>query len=112
MAGRLEQVGPYVLDRYLGEGATGRVVYGHHKDTRQHVAVKIISKDQFVKHQALRGMVQREVAADINPVVRARLIMSYVQGRWARFVASGFEEKPTEDWAQAQVILFSDLVSA
>ena len=57
-------------------------------------------------------MVQREVAADINPVVRARLIMSYVQGRWARFVASGFEEKPTVDWAQAQVILFSDLVSA
>ena len=58
------------------------------------------------------AVVQREVAADINPVVRARLIMSYVQGRWARFVASGFEEKPTEDWAQAQVILFSDLVSA
>lgn len=58
------------------------------------------------------AVVQREVAADINPVVRARLIMSYVQGRWVRFVASGFEEKPTEDWAQAQVILFSDLVSA
>ena len=62
MAGKLEQVGPYVLDRYLGEGATGRVIFGHHKDTRQHVAVKIISKDQFVKHQALRGMVQREIA--------------------------------------------------
>ena len=58
------------------------------------------------------AVVQREVAADINPAVRARLIMSYVQGRWARFVASGFEEKPTVDWDQAQVILFSDLVSA
>ena len=62
MSRRLERVGPYELDRYLGEGATGRVIYGYHTDTRKRVAVKVISKSQFVKHTDLQGNIQREIA--------------------------------------------------
>lgn len=38
---------------------------------------------------------------------RASMIMSYVLGRWSRFVLSGFEEKPTANWETAERILFS-----
>ena len=35
--------------------------------------------------------------------------MSYIQGRWTRFVASSFQEQPTADWPLAEALLFSGL---
>lgn len=55
------------------------------------------------------AILHREIASVVDVKVRAAIIMSYIQGRWLRFVASGFEEKPTEGWEQAEAILFADL---
>ena len=53
--------------------------------------------------------VQREAVSNTDFAGRAALVMSYIQGRWSRFVASGFDEKPAEDWTKAKAILFSGL---
>lgn len=56
------QVGPYILSYTLGEGTTGKVKLGIHKETGAHVAVKIIQKAAFSQRPDLQLKVQREIA--------------------------------------------------
>ena len=42
--------------------------------------------------------------ADYDPTVRANLMISYIQGRWHRYAASGFARAPAEH-ADAQLRL-------
>jgi len=42
--------------------------------------------------------------ADYDPAIRASLLMSYVIGRWHRYVRSGFARPPAEH-ADAQLLL-------
>ncbi|KAI9209096.1 SADB-short [Polychytrium aggregatum] len=44
MAAKNQRVGPYILGKTLGVGMTGRVKLGIHMQTKQRVAIKIISK--------------------------------------------------------------------
>lgn len=37
--------------------------------------------------------------------VAANLLMSFVQGRWLRFVRTGFKRLPTEHWDACVAIL-------
>jgi TetR/AcrR family transcriptional regulator len=51
--------------------------------------------------QALRFAVsQNELPAELDPAVRANLIMSYVSGRWHQFAKSGFKRDPTQYWSE------------
>jgi TetR/AcrR family transcriptional regulator len=42
--------------------------------------------------------------ADYDPAIRANLLISYIIGRWHRFVRSGFARTPGEH-ADAQLLL-------
>ena len=55
-------VGPYIVSRVLGEGTTGKVKLGFHKDTNQQVALKIIPKSSFEQNKNLQMKIQREIA--------------------------------------------------
>ncbi len=50
-----------------------------------------------------------EIRSDVEAGQRAALIMSFVEGGWVRFAASGFTQKPSDGWQQAQDVLFSGL---
>ena len=58
----VHSVGPYVLGRTLGEGTTGKVKVGFHRETGEKVAVKIVRKDALAGAAAARQKVQREIA--------------------------------------------------
>jgi len=55
-------VGPFILGKTLGEGATGKVKLGFHKDTGFKAAVKIIKKEMLLARPSLHKKVQREIA--------------------------------------------------
>lgn len=57
-----QSIGPYVLVRTLGEGTTSKVKLAYHRDTKQNVAVKIISKALFLQNEELQVKVRREIA--------------------------------------------------
>ncbi len=49
--------------------------------------------------QSLRFAVsQNEIAADVDLIAQANLMMGFVMGRWQQFAKSGFKRDPTEMW--------------
>ena len=56
------EIGNFIVDRFLGQGTTGKVVLAHHKENKKKVAIKIIPKIAFKSHQNLLPKVQREIA--------------------------------------------------
>lgn len=60
--GKPQALGPYVIQRILGEGTTGKVKLAYHRETGQQVAIKIISKSAFDHKPNLQTKVQREIA--------------------------------------------------
>lgn len=57
---RVEQVGPYRLEKTLGKGQTGLVKLGTHCVTGKKVAVKIINREKLSESVLLK--VEREIA--------------------------------------------------
>lgn len=55
-------IGPFILGRTLGEGATGTVKLGFHKDNGFKVAIKIIKKARLEEKPQMLKKVQREIA--------------------------------------------------
>ncbi|OHT06536.1 CAMK family protein kinase [Tritrichomonas foetus] len=60
--GKPQTLGPYIVQRVLGEGTTGKVKLAYHKETGEQVAIKIISKSSFEQKPNLQMKVQREIA--------------------------------------------------
>ncbi|KAH3765495.1 CAMK/CAMKL/BRSK protein kinase [Pelomyxa schiedti] len=58
----LRTVGPFIMDKTLGEGATGRVKLGYHKDNGLKVAIKIVRKGILENVQVLHKL-EREIAS-------------------------------------------------
>ena len=54
---------------------------------------------------ALQGENERLQARMNDAQVAANLLMSFVQGRWLRFVRTGFKRLPTEHWDACVAIL-------
>ena len=49
--------------------------------------------------QSLRFAVsQNEIAADVDLIAQANLMIGFVMGRWQQFAKSGFKRDPTEMW--------------
>ena len=57
-----QHVGPYIIQRVIGGGTTGKVKLGYHKETGDQVAIKIISKSSFDEKPNLQQKVRREIA--------------------------------------------------
>jgi TetR/AcrR family transcriptional regulator len=60
--------------------------------------------DANVKTEAPARTVAVPLPADYDPTVRANLLLSYIVGRWHRYVRSGFARNPAEH-ADAQLRL-------
>ena len=56
------EIGNFIIDRFLGQGTTGKVVLAHNKETGRKVAIKIIPKIAFQSRQDLLPKEQREIA--------------------------------------------------
>ena len=69
-------VGPYIVQRVIGGGTTGKVKLGYHKETGDQVAIKIISKSAFDEKPNLQVKVRREIA--LMKVVKHPNILSLV----------------------------------
>jgi len=59
-----QMVGPYIIGPTLGAGATGKVKLGTHHETKQTVAIKIISKEWLQTKANLARKIERFVNAD------------------------------------------------
>lgn len=59
--GEIHSVGPFILGKSLGAGATGKVKLGFHKETGFKVAVKIINKEFLSSRPSMRKKVEREI---------------------------------------------------
>lgn len=59
---KVSTIGPYIIQKILGEGTTGKVKLAYHKDTGEQVAIKIISKSSFDQKPNLQMKVRREIA--------------------------------------------------
>eukprot|EP01087_Luapelamoeba_hula_P014081 TRINITY_DN4069_c0_g1_i3.p1 TRINITY_DN4069_c0_g1~~TRINITY_DN4069_c0_g1_i3.p1 ORF type:complete len:568 (-),score=67.72 TRINITY_DN4069_c0_g1_i3:94-1758(-) len=59
---QIHTVGPYVLGRTLGTGATGKVKLAHHSETGEKVAIKIVTKDFLFSSPTMRKKIEREIA--------------------------------------------------
>jgi serine/threonine protein kinase len=57
----IHSVGPFILGKSLGAGATGKVKLGFHKETGFKVAVKIINKEFLSSRPSMRKKVEREI---------------------------------------------------
>jgi BR serine/threonine kinase len=57
-----DSVGPYILQRVIGAGSTGKVKLAYHSETGQQVAIKIITKSAFDQKPGLQTKVRREIA--------------------------------------------------
>ena len=56
------EIGPYRLVKTLGIGTTGKVKLAINQETKQEVAIKIISKTIFQQKPKLQEKIQREIA--------------------------------------------------
>jgi TetR/AcrR family transcriptional regulator len=98
---------------------TGEALVGEHERLAERVA-RLIERVEASLRQCLRLALTRGDAggsagagptppiaplpADYDPAVRANLMISYIQGRWHRYAASGFARTPAEH-ADAQLRL-------
>ena len=96
-------------NRGLARLLTGEILCGEDDAVRETMRATIVEAQKALAQSLELALVQREIVKSADPAARAALIMSYVQGRWARFVASGFDEQPSADWQSAQSVLFSGL---
>jgi BR serine/threonine kinase len=66
-AGEADSIGPYVLERVIGSGMTGKVKLARHRETGESVAIKMISKSTFAHKPGLQLKVHREIALMKHP---------------------------------------------
>lgn len=59
---QISSVGPYILGRTLGRGATGKVKLAYHRESGERVAVKIVTKEFLFSSPNMRRKVEREIA--------------------------------------------------
>lgn len=88
---------------------TGEVLCAEDSTVKEFMRETLFAAEQAIARTLELALVQREVSAPFDPKSRAATIMSYIQGRWTRFVASSFQEQPTADWPLAEALLFSGL---
>lgn len=88
---------------------TGEILCGESDVVRDFMNETLRMTETAIARTLELAAIQREVSAEIDCQACAAVIMSYVQGRWARFVASGFREQPTADWKLAEELLFSGM---
>lgn len=62
MQSKLQEVGNYIIEQSLGEGTTGKVKLGVHKEKKTKFAIKIINKTQFTNKPDLQRKIYREIA--------------------------------------------------
>ncbi|KAK8884034.1 Serine/threonine-protein kinase brsk1 [Tritrichomonas musculus] len=62
MEAQQQEIGPFLLIKTLGIGTTGKVKLAINQETKQQVAIKIITKTTFQQRPNLQVKIQREIA--------------------------------------------------
>jgi TetR/AcrR family transcriptional regulator len=93
-----------------------RVLIGEalvHEDARLQARInQLHDRLEAVLKQALRfGVTQKEIAADVDVLAHANLLMSFVTGRWHQFAKSGFKRDPVELWARQWRLLMEGVIA-
>ncbi|KAF2074122.1 hypothetical protein CYY_004564 [Polysphondylium violaceum] len=57
----IHSVGPFIIGKTLGQGTTGKVKLGFHKDTGFKVGIKIINKELLSTKPSMRRKIEREI---------------------------------------------------
>ncbi|KYR01005.1 putative protein serine/threonine kinase [Tieghemostelium lacteum] len=57
----IHSVGPFIIGKTLGQGTTGKVKLGFHKDTGFKVGIKIINKELLTTKPSMRRKIEREI---------------------------------------------------
>ncbi|GFP81470.1 cbl-interacting serine/threonine-protein kinase 5 [Phtheirospermum japonicum] len=87
-------LGKYEIGRVLGKGNFAKVYHGRNLGTSECVAIKVIKKDESIKHQKMMEQIKREIAimrrvrhphiVELKEVMATRsrifLVMEYVGG--------------------------------
>jgi TetR/AcrR family transcriptional regulator len=67
---------------------------------------------EAVLKQALRfGVMQKEIAADVDVTAHANVLMSFVTGRWHQYAKSGFKRDPVELWPKQWRLLMEGVIA-
>jgi len=67
---------------------------------------------EAVLKQALRfGVMQKEIAADVDVTAHANVLMSFVTGRWHQYAKSGFKRDPVELWPKQWRLLMEGAIA-
>jgi serine/threonine protein kinase len=65
-AEKVRMMGDYIVGPPLGEGGFSFVKLGTHKDTKEHVALKMLKKDKLNLNSSTKKQVERELAAMVK----------------------------------------------
>ncbi|EGG22010.1 putative protein serine/threonine kinase [Cavenderia fasciculata] len=57
----IHSVGPFIIGKTLGQGTTGKVKLGFHKETGFKVGIKIINKELLISKPSMRRKIEREI---------------------------------------------------
>eukprot|EP01133_Synstelium_polycarpum_P015232 gene15232-18028_t len=57
----IHSVGPFIIGKTLGQGTTGKVKLGFHKETGFKVGIKIINKELLSSKPSMRRKIEREI---------------------------------------------------
>eukprot|EP01132_Coremiostelium_polycephalum_P009627 gene9627-11798_t len=57
----IHSVGPFIIGKTLGQGTTGKVKLGFHKETGFKVGIKIINKELLTSKPSMRRKIEREI---------------------------------------------------
>ncbi|EGC32558.1 hypothetical protein DICPUDRAFT_49516 [Dictyostelium purpureum] len=57
----IPSVGPFIIGKTLGQGTTGKVKLGFHKNTGFKVGIKIINKELLINKPSMRRKIEREI---------------------------------------------------
>jgi TetR/AcrR family transcriptional regulator len=78
-----------------------------HENPRLQVRInQLLDRIEATLKQSLRiAVTQGALAAGHDVGAHAAILVSYVIGRWHRFVKSGFKNDPLDQWAQQSALL-------
>src|SRR5690606_25819546 len=101
------QVGPYVLDRMLGEGGMGQVWLAHHGEGTYHrkVALKLLRPGLADPGLLARFHLEREILARLAHPHIAHLLQAGTSGDGQPYLVLEYVEgEPVTDWCHARAV--------
>lgn len=89
---------------------TGDALTGETERLRQRITRLFDRIEAQIKQILREAQIREKQKTTISSAILANLLMASVEGRLAQFVRSGFQRRPTDDWAEQWRYLEQDLL--